>query len=175
MRFEFATSSKVIFGPGTLDELGSITLNLGKRALLIIGTPKEYASPLLSTFAKTNISYLTFLITSEPTIDLVQSVVDLARQENCDLLVGYGGGSAIDTAKAVSAMLTNPGSIHDYLEVVGRGQTLNNMAVPCVAIPTTAGTGAEVTRNAVLGVPEQKVKVSLRSPLILPRLAYSGN
>ena len=171
MRFEFSTSQKVIFGPGTLDELGSIASNLGKRALLIIGVPEDYAFPLLSKFTNTNLSLTTFLITCEPTIDLVQSAVNLARQENCDLLVGYGGGSAMDTAKAVSAMLTNTGNVLDYLEVVGSGQSLSNIAVPCITIPTTAGTGAEVTRNAVLGVPESKVKVSLRSHLMLPRLA----
>jgi len=171
MRFEFSTSQKIIFGPGVLDELGSIVSNLGKRALLIIGVPEEYASPLLSQISKSNFFFITFSIFSEPTIDLVQSAVDLARQGNCDLLVGFGGGSAMDTAKAVSALLTNPGNIVDYLEVVGRGQPLNNITVPCIAIPTTAGTGAEVTRNAVLGVPEKKVKVSLRSHLILPRLA----
>jgi alcohol dehydrogenase class IV len=86
-------------------------------------------------------------------------------------VIGFGGGSPLDTAKAVSALLTNPGNLLDYLEVVGRAQPLARPAAPCIAIPTTAGTGAEVTRNAVLASPAHQVKVSLRSPHLLPRLA----
>jgi len=73
-----------------------------------------------------------------------------------------GGGSAIDAAKAIAALLANPGDPFDYLEVIGRGRPLANPAAPLIAIPTTAGTGAEVTRNAVLAAPEQEVTVSLR-------------
>src|SRR5690606_5196321 len=82
-----------------------------------------------------------------------------------------GGGSVIDTGKAIAALLTNPGDPLDYLEVVGRGQPLTNASAPLIAAPTTAGSGAEVTRNAVLAVPEKQVKVSLRSPTMLPRIA----
>ncbi len=94
-----------------------------------------------------------------------------ARQSRCDLVIGFGGGSAIDTGKAVAAMLTNPGEILDYLEVVGRNQVIKVPPLPYIAIPTTAGTGSEVTRNAVITEPVKQVKVSLRSPLLLPRLA----
>jgi alcohol dehydrogenase class IV len=90
---------------------------------------------------------------------------------NCDLVIGIGGGSSIDTGKATAALLTNPGDPLDYLEVIGKGQPLQNPPLPYIAIPTTAGTGSEVTRNAVLGSPEQAFKVSLRSALMLPRLA----
>ena len=90
---------------------------------------------------------------------------------NCDLIIGLGGGSAIDTGKAIAALLTNAGDPLDYLEVIGRGQALTDAPAPFIAIPTTAGTGAEVTRNAVLASPEHRVKVSLRSPLMLPRVA----
>src|SRR5439155_24281542 len=93
------------------------------------------------------------------------------RQEGCQLVIGFGGGSALDAGKAVAAMLTNPGDLLDYLEVIGRGKALTQPSAPFIAIPTTAGTGSEVTRNAVLGSPEHRVKVSLRSPLLLPRLA----
>ena len=94
-----------------------------------------------------------------------------AREEKCDVVVAIGGGSVIDAGKAIAGLLTNSGDVLDYLEVVGNGQPLQNPAAPFIAVPTTAGTGAEVTRNAVLGVPERKVKVSLRSPFLLPRLA----
>ena len=94
-----------------------------------------------------------------------------ARAANCDVIVGIGGGSAIDCGKAIAALVTNTGSIIDYLEVIGAGKPLTERPLPYVAIPTTAGTGAEVTRNAVLASPEHAVKVSLRSPLMLPLLA----
>jgi alcohol dehydrogenase class IV len=101
----------------------------------------------------------------------VCSALQQARQESCDLVIGLGGGSVIDTGKAIAALLTNPGEPLDYLEVIGRGQPLRRRAAPFIAIPTTAGTGSEVTRNAVLGSLEQRVKVSMRSPLMLPLLA----
>ena len=87
------------------------------------------------------------------------------------MVIAFGGGSALDTGKAIAALLTNGGNPLDYLEVIGKGKQLTRQSAPYFAIPTTAGTGAEVTRNAVLGSPEHKVKVSLRSPYMLPRLA----
>ena len=94
-----------------------------------------------------------------------------ARDHGCDLVIAVGGGSVIDTGKAVAAILTHPGAVLDYLELVGGGQPLVRPGVPCIAVPTTAGTGTEVTRNAVLEVPEHRVKASLRSHYLLPRLA----
>jgi alcohol dehydrogenase class IV len=87
------------------------------------------------------------------------------------LVVAAGGGSALDAGKALAALLTNTGDPLDYLEVIGRGQPLTQPAAPCIAVPTTAGTGSEVTRNAVLGSPEHRVKASLRSAGMLPRVA----
>ena len=107
----------------------------------------------------------------EPSVEQVQTGLNLAKDEHCELVIGFGGGSALDTGKAVSVLMTNPGNPLNYLEVVGRGQLLTARAVPMIAIPTTAGTGSEVTRNAVLSVPAQGVKVSLRGALLLPRLA----
>jgi alcohol dehydrogenase class IV len=106
----------------------------------------------------------------EPTIDLIKQGVAAARAAGCDFVIGFGGGSAIDAGKAIAAMLTNEGELLDYLEVIGRGRALSELCAPFIAIPTTAGTGAEVTRNAVLASPEHKFKVSLRSPLMVPRL-----
>jgi len=101
----------------------------------------------------------------------VERGVKLAKAERCELVIGFGGGSAIDAAKAIAAMLTNDGELLDYIEIIGRGRPLARPSAPFIAIPTTAGTGAEVTRNAVLASPEHKVKVSLRSPLMLARVA----
>jgi alcohol dehydrogenase class IV len=110
-------------------------------------------------------------VEKEPSLVTIQRGVTLARESHCDLVIGFGGGSALDTGKAIAAMLTNEGDLLDYLEVIGRGQALKNPSAPYIAIPTTAGTGAEVTRNAVLYSPEHHVKVSLRSPHMLPDIA----
>ena len=116
-------------------------------------------------------THLVFPIDKEPTIDLVQDGVEQAKTGGCDLVIGFGGGSAIDAGKAIAALATNPGHPLDYLEVIGQGKALVQPPLPFIAIPTTAGTGAEVTRNAVLASPAHRVKVSLRSPLMLPDVA----
>jgi alcohol dehydrogenase class IV len=104
-------------------------------------------------------------------VDLVRRGAEYARLERCDVVVAMGGGSALDAGKALAAMLANPGDPLDYLEVIGQGRPLERVSVPFIAIPTTAGTGTEVTRNAVLASPEHRVKASLRSLTMLPRLA----
>jgi alcohol dehydrogenase class IV len=121
--------------------------------------------------ARADVVTTPFSVAGEPTTDAVAEGTAHARRSGCDLVIGFGGGAALDAAKAISALLTNPGELLDYLEVIGHGRTLTQPAAPCIAIPTTAGTGSEVTRNAVLASPTHRVKASLRSPLMLPRLA----
>jgi alcohol dehydrogenase class IV len=116
-------------------------------------------------------SHLMSSVDHEPTVDTARAVTARAREFGADVVVAIGGGSPLDLGKAVAALLANGGDPLDYLEVVGRGRTLARPAVPCVAVPTTAGTGSEVTANAVLRSPEHGVKVSLRSPYLLPRVA----
>ncbi len=171
MRFEFATASRIIFGQGTVKEVAPLASEMGNCALLVTGRDVERASPLLESLNKAAMKTFIFSVPGEPTVNLVIEGVQTARQNACDVVIGMGGGSAIDTAKAIAALLTNSGDIMDYLEVIGRGKILTRAPAPCIAIPTTAGTGAEVTRNSVLSSPEHKVKVSLRSPMMLPDLA----
>jgi alcohol dehydrogenase class IV len=171
MRFEFATAARILFGPGTFRETGTAARGFGRRAFIVTGRTSRRAEPLLDLLAAEGVAATMYAITGEPTVDAVIAATAEARRAGCDLVIGLGGGSAIDAAKAVAALLTNPGDPLDYLEVVGRGQPLARPGVPCIAIPTTAGTGAEVTRNAVLASPAHHLKVSLRSPLLLPRLA----
>jgi alcohol dehydrogenase class IV len=171
MRFEFATATRIIFGTGTLREVGPIAAEMGSRALVVTGRTVTRAKPLLDLLAAQGIETVTFSVAGEPTTKVVRLGTQRAREADCDLVIGFGGGSVLDTGKAIAALLTNGGAPLDYLEVVGRGQPLTRPSAPCIAIPTTAGTGAEVTRNAVLLSPEHRVKVSLRSPLMLPRLA----
>jgi alcohol dehydrogenase class IV len=119
----------------------------------------------------TNAVFVPFTIPSEPTLDMVVEGRAVAVREHCDAVVALGGGSAIDAGKAIAALASNDGDLLDYMEVIGKAQPLPRPGLPCIAIPTTAGTGAEVTKNAVLASPEAKVKASLRSPHLLPRLA----
>jgi len=107
----------------------------------------------------------------EPQVADVEQAVAAAREAGCDVLVALGGGSAIDCGKAVAGVVANGGTPLDYMEVIGQGRPLTRPALPWVAVPTTAGTGAEVTRNAVVGEPSKKFKASLRSELLLPRVA----
>ncbi len=171
MRFEFATATRIIFGAGTLREAGPLARDFGPRALVVTGANPERAEPLLALLSRHGVSAITFPVPGEPEIPAVQRGVALARQESCGLVISFGGGSALDAGKAISAMLANTGEVLDYLEVIGRGKALAHSSAPFIAIPTTAGTGSEVTRNAVLASPEHRVKVSLRSPLMLPKVA----
>ena len=171
MRFEFATATRIIFGRGTLREAGPIAAEMGSRALLVTGRSTERAAPLLDALTAQGIEAVTFTVSGEPTTEVARQGTERARAADCDLVIGFGGGSVLDSGKAIAALLTNGGVPLDYLEVIGQGKPLTQPAAPYIAIPTTAGTGAEVTRNAVLLSPEHRVKVSLRSPLMLPRLA----
>ncbi len=167
--FEFATSQRIIFGAGKLNELSQHLEGGPKRLLFVHGRSCGGIPRLRDMLSTLNISFTEFQVHGEPTIEAVQEGTRAAQ--NCDMILGLGGGSVLDTGKAIAALVTNPGEVLDYLEVIGKGQPLTHVALPCIAIPTTAGTGAEVTRNAVLEAPEQNVKVSLRSPWMLPRLA----
>ncbi len=171
MQFEFATATRIIFGAGTLGQVGPIAAGMGKRALLVLGTTPDLARPLADALAAQRLQAVPYLVTGEPDLDTVRQGTAQARAEGCDLIIGFGGGSALDAGKAIAALLTNGGDPLDYLEVIGHGMPITQPSAPYIAIPTTAGTGAEVTRNAVLASPEHRVKVSLRSPLLLPRLA----
>ncbi len=170
-RFEFATATRILFGPGIVREVVSLASSLGKRALVVTGASSARAQPVLDDLSAQGIETTLLLVSSEPSVESVLAGIRQARESACEMVIGMGGGSVLDTGKAIAALLTNGGDVLDYLEVVGRGQALTQSAAPYVAIPTTAGTGSEVTRNAVLSVPEQRLKVSLRSPLMLPRVA----
>jgi len=171
MRFEFATATRIIFGPGTVKDIGSIVGKMGRRAFVITGRSVERAKPLIGQLRDTGITVTQFSIPEEPTTQLALAAVEEARRQFCDMVIGMGGGSVLDAGKVVAALLTNSGQLMDYLEVIGKGQPLKQKSAPFIAIPTTAGTGTEVTSNAVLDSPEHRVKVSMRSPYMLPDLA----
>jgi alcohol dehydrogenase class IV len=171
MRFEFATANRIVFGPGALTDIGAIAREFGHHALVVTGRDPLRSQRLRDLLAAEKISTTLFAVPGEPTTDDVVRGTAHARAAGCDCVIGFGGGSALDAAKAIAALLANGGDLFDYLEVVGRAQPLARPSFPFIAIPTTAGTGSEVTRNAVLASPAHRVKVSLRSPHLLPRVA----
>ena len=171
MRFDFVTATKIIFGAGTLKELGTVALPFGKRALVVTGRNPDRAQSAVDLLKAQLIEVTLFPTQGEPSVETAREGVRIASEAKCEMVIGFGGGSALDTAKAIAALLTNPGDPLDYLEVIGCGQPVKNQSAPFIAIPTTAGTGSEVTSNAVLSSPEHQVKVSLRSPLMLARVA----
>ncbi|HZO87661.1 MAG TPA: iron-containing alcohol dehydrogenase [Chthonomonadaceae bacterium] len=171
MRFEFATAGRILFGPGRLQEAGKLAADLGRHALIVTGRTSDRAAPLLEQLEASGMEAARFAVAGEPTLETIRQGVEAARQAGCDLVIGMGGGSALDTGKAIAALLANGGDPLDYVEIIGAGKPLLRPSLPYLAIPTTAGTGAEVTRNAVLGVPEHRIKVSLRSLFLLPRAA----
>ena len=160
--FEFATAGRIVFGSGTLAQLPDIAAACGHRPLIVSGKRALDVPGLQGP---------RFVVADEPTIALIREGVAAFRDAACDSVIAIGGGSVIDAGKAIAAAAANTGDLLDYLEVIGKGQPLERAPYPFIAVPTTAGTGSEVTRNAVLGSPEHGVKVSLRSARMLPRVA----
>jgi alcohol dehydrogenase class IV len=171
MNFEFATAQRIIFGAGTLAELPQLIQGLGKKAALVTGSNAERVGPIFQTLKNAGVEPAAFSIKGEPTTERIAKLSVGARDLGCDFVVAFGGGSVIDAGKAIAALLTNKQPLMDYLEVIGEGLPLTEDPAPCIAIPTTAGTGAEVTRNSVLLSEEHKVKVSMRHPKMLPTVA----
>ncbi|HET8550453.1 MAG TPA: iron-containing alcohol dehydrogenase [Bryobacteraceae bacterium] len=163
MNFDFATAGRIVFGQGTAKQVPGLVRSFGSRPLVVTGRTVDRGLAVVNGTP--------FAVPGEPTVDLVRSGVAKARAADCDAVVAVGGGSAIDAAKAIAALVTNSGEPLDYLEVIGRARPLEQPPLPFIAVPTTAGTGSEVTRNAVLGSPGHAVKASLRSPLMLARVA----
>jgi alcohol dehydrogenase class IV len=169
--FEFATAKRIIFGAGSAKKIADSALNLGKRPLIVTGKNQDRCKFLLDDFSNNNIKCEIFSVYGEPTTEIVTECMGLVNRSKADVIISIGGGSAIDTGKAVSALITNGNDLFDYLEVIGRGKPLKNPSLPFLAVPTTAGTGAEVTNNAVIKSKEHSIKVSLRSPSMLPAIA----
>ncbi|MEM7033253.1 MAG: iron-containing alcohol dehydrogenase [Chloroflexota bacterium] len=171
MPFEFATATRIIFGAGKIQDIGSIASAMGKKIFVVTGSNPERSKPLLDLLSTADLKTETFSVGQEPTIPLIKDGTEQIRQVGSEVVISFGGGSVLDAGKAIAALATNPGDPLDYLEVIGKGQSLTNTPLPFIAIPTTAGTGAEVTKNAVLASPDHRVKVSLRSAAMLPDVA----
>ena len=169
--FEFATAGRILFGSGARRNLGDILAGLGTRVLVVGGASRRHDGWLEPLLAAHGLVRADFGVTGEPTLDTARVGAAAARAAGCDVVLGVGGGSVLDAAKAIAALATQAGDVLDYLEVIGAARPLAAPPLPCVAVPTTAGTGAEVTKNAVLASPDHAVKASLRGPALLPRAA----
>lgn len=165
--FDFLSPGKILFGEGRARDLASIVSEFGSRAVVVTGATVNRHSDLLSSLGE----HLVIPQSGEPTVSDLLAAVQKAQGFDADVVIGLGGGSAIDLAKATGALLANSGDVFDYLEVIGSGLPLESPALPIIAVPTTSGTGSEATKNAVLGIPEHRVKVSMRHPSMLPRVA----
>ena len=170
VRFDLAVPVDIRFGAGRVSEVPEVFAKLGaSRVLVVTGRTTSRADTLRSELRETGISSVVFGVATEPSIERVRAAVSLVAESGCDAVLGFGGGSALDVAKAVAVLALSGTDPTDHLEVIGAGRPIERPGLPCVAVPTTAGTGSEVTRNSVLS--GGGVKASLRSPLILPKVA----
>jgi len=158
----FSTAGRVVLGAGVSEQVADLVAGLGRRVLVVAGRSADVAGlPAVAVHRHRG----------EPDVDAVRAAVAIARDVRPDVVVGWGGGSVLDLAKCVAVLAPGGTDVLDHLEVVGRGLPLPDAALPVVAVPTTAGTGAEVTANAPVRVPDRGVKASLRGRAMLPAVA----
>jgi len=169
--FDFSTADRILFGAGSVRSLPELVRPWGQRFLVVTGRSAARVRPLVELLESEGLEPRLLSVQGEPTVDTVRLGCRLAAEQRVEGIVAFGGGSAIDAAKAISVLAANPGDVVEYLEIIGQGRALEKPGLPCAAVPTTAGTGTEVTRNAVLTSAEHRVKVSLRGRMLLPRLA----
>lgn len=171
MTFEFATAARIVFGAGEASRLAEHLAGWGRRALLVTGAHPERGRRAEDALVHLGVEYDVVRVSGEPSVADAVAGTERARAQGAEFVVACGGGSALDLGKAIAGLVPNAGQALDYLEVIGAGRPLEQPALPVAALPTTAGTGSEVTKNAVLASPEHGVKVSLRHASMLPRLA----
>jgi alcohol dehydrogenase class IV len=174
MNLEFATAQHIVFGRGSLEQLGELSATLGKKALLVAGghlVPTGELVRIEALLSKRGVAHERLLVHGEPEVHAVDEAAVRVRELRSELVIAVGGGSTLDVGKAVAGLATNVGSVREFLEGVGTGRAIERRPLPFVAVPTTAGTGSEVTRNAVVASKAEGFKKSLRSPLLLPTVA----
>lgn len=177
MQFSLRTAGQIVFGRGTARRAAELVRPLGRRVFLVTGGRSlehgGHLARLTADLAAQEVAWTRFSITQEPEVALIDQAAQSCREAGCAAVLAVGGGSVLDTGKAVAALATNPGSVIEYLEDAGRSapRPLAQPPLPVVAMPTTCGSGSETTRNSVVRIPELQVKRSLRSDLLLPRIA----
>ena len=169
--FQFLTAADIRFGRGQAQSAITDLADLGGALLLVHGANHERADWLHDALTKRERLVTRFAVPFEPDIDLIEKGIAMARAAQVEAVIAIGGGAAIDAGKALAALIPAHRALLDHLEVVGQGLPLDADPLPFAALPTTAGTGAEVTKNAVLSVPDASRKVSLRDSRMLPNIA----
>ncbi|MBP8919964.1 MAG: iron-containing alcohol dehydrogenase [Micropruina sp.] len=165
--FAFATAARIAFGAGRSAELPGLVAEFGARPFVCTGASPRRFAHLLDQLPEP----ATFAVAGEPNLDDIRAGVAAARDYGADVVIGLGGGAVLDAAKLIAALVPNPGDLLDYLEVIGSARPLEVPPLPFLAVPTTAGTGSEVTMNGVVTSLEHGVKVSMRAPSMLARVA----
>lgn len=171
MGFSIQTPTQILFGRGMKDRAADAIAGLGPRGVLVHGANPARADWLVQDLRAKGCTLATLSCAEEPTLPMLEAALATARPFAPDWVVALGGGAVLDMGKALAALIPSPTPLMDHLEVVGRGLPLTAAPLPFIALPTTAGTGAEVTKNAVIGLPDHRRKVSLRDDRMLARLA----
>lgn len=169
--FAFATADMIRFGRGEAVQAVPALVALGKTVLLVTGATPARVGWLKDALEAEGVAVTVFSVAKEPDVALIESGVAVARVAQVAAVIAIGGGAVVDAGKAIAALTPATRPMLDHLEVVGQGLPLDVAPLPYAALPTTAGTGAEVTKNAVISVPDAQRKVSLRDPRMLPTLA----
>lgn len=169
---EFRMPKSVLYGRNSLEKLGEQSKKLGKRAFIVTDTIMEklgYVEKCIQQLNKKSITVSTYnKVDAEPTNIHVLEVLSLCKEEKCDFIIGIGGGSCIDAAKAVAVLYTNGGEVEDYVQ---KDIDIENNPLPLIAIPTTSGTGSEVTSVAVITNKKTDVKMMMKHPSFIPKVA----
>ncbi|MBN1522930.1 MAG: iron-containing alcohol dehydrogenase [Spirochaetales bacterium] len=168
MSYSFQTAGNIIVGRDKRREIPLICSGFGKRILFVTGRRTVFLDEMIPEFLKLGCTVIAFQVETEPTTGIIERGLEIARKHRCDVIAAVGGGSVIDTAKALAVLVPNSGTLMDHLEVIGDAVPLEKQKIPLVVAPTTAGTGAEATCNAVIRSKKHKVKVSLRSVNMFP-------
>lgn len=171
MSFSIQQPPRILFGRGTAAQAPAAARAFGRRGIVVHGASAARAAWLQEALVALGAEVQAIGCGGEPSLADLDAALSKARRAAPDWVLAIGGGAAIDLGKAVAALLPAPGTPLDHLEVVGRGLPLAADPLPFLALPTTAGTGAEVTKNAVIGLPDHGRKVSLRDDRMIARLA----
>lgn len=166
--FGITSPGRILFGRGEAAKAPDLIRSFGSRGIVVHGSNPARAAWLMEALGP---GVLALPCSGEPTLSDLEADLTVTREHRADWVIAIGGGAALDLGKALAALIPAPEGPMEYLEVVGKGLPLTASPLPFIALPTTAGTGAEVTKNAVIGVPDLGRKVSLRDDRMVARLA----
>jgi alcohol dehydrogenase class IV len=166
MIFSILTPPRILFGRGEVARAPALAAGFGPRGVIVHGVRTVHVAPLLA-----GLDAMAITCPSEPTLQMLEAALATTRAHRPDWVLAIGGGAVIDMGKALAALIPQATPVMDHLESVGPAHPLAAPPLPFIAIPTTAGTGAEVTKNAVIGLPDLGRKVSLRDDRMIARVA----